>query len=248
MNSDNFGGAAHPETLDADAVCAQCNTVNSEGTLLCKVCGNNLRDQRAIRLAADQALDLEYTGRRRRAWVSGAMFVLAIFLIISTLLNQEMIVSWLIGVGSSSAPVASVLWSGPYRDVFDPMVQALEARAVTEESARSAMETPADLGTLDGIYGLFQGDTYVGAALARLDGSDLYFVALLENGGEARGRGVAEGNHYTATAEHSAIQERRGIVPVRGVAMPQGGGVVDCIGDDNVRIPVSLTAYRMPSE
>ena len=42
----------HVEHLDADAVCEACDTVNPEGTLLCKTCGNNLRDQRARRMKA----------------------------------------------------------------------------------------------------------------------------------------------------------------------------------------------------
>ena len=104
MHNDNYGDIQAPETLDADAVCAQCNTVNAEGTLLCKVCGTNLRDQRAIRLSADQALDLGNSGQRRRAWLSGILFVLAIGLIISTLINQELIVEWLIDAGRPSGP------------------------------------------------------------------------------------------------------------------------------------------------
>lgn len=38
------------EHLDADAVCELCGNVNPEGTLLCKQCGNNLRDQRSRRM------------------------------------------------------------------------------------------------------------------------------------------------------------------------------------------------------
>ena len=39
------------ERVDADAVCARCGAVNPEDSLLCKVCGNFLRDLRGRRLA-----------------------------------------------------------------------------------------------------------------------------------------------------------------------------------------------------
>ncbi len=248
MNSDNYGEIPHPEKLDADAVCAKCNTVNSEGTLLCKTCGNNLRDQRAIRLAADQAMDLDQTGLRRRTWLSGIMFLLALGLIISTLLNQELIVEWLSGGGSTPVSAAQELWRGPYNEIFDPMVTALSATNVTEERALAALETPVASTSLNGVYALFFDDTFVGSAMARLDGSDLYVVALLDNGDEVRGRAVEEGNHFTATPENLAVQNRGRISAARGVAMPQGGGVVDCIGGETSRNPVTFSAYQMPPE
>src|SRR5690606_8944065 len=109
------------------------NTVNAEGTLLCKVCGNNLRDQRMIRLTADQAMDLEHTGRGRRTWVSGILFVLAVVLIISTLLNQEIIVNWMVGVPGAEPAGGVALWRGQYDDVFDEMMDDLAEAGITEE-------------------------------------------------------------------------------------------------------------------
>ncbi|MCX5757207.1 MAG: hypothetical protein NTU83_01615, partial [Candidatus Hydrogenedentes bacterium] len=41
------------ERIDADAVCEKCGTVNPEETLLCKTCGNNLRDQRLHRVQSE---------------------------------------------------------------------------------------------------------------------------------------------------------------------------------------------------
>ena len=63
----------HPDTseehhtLDADAVCGACGTVNPEGTLICKQCGNNLRDQRHQRMhAADAEIGVDTAQSRRR--------------------------------------------------------------------------------------------------------------------------------------------------------------------------------------
>ena len=99
---------------------------------------------------------------------------------------------------------------------------------------------------MDGVYALFNEDVYIGAAAAQLEGSDLYFVAILENGDEVRGRASDTGSHYTASLEDASIQRRNRVSAIRGVAMPQGYGVVDCIGDDNVQSPVTFSAYQLP--
>lgn len=247
MNTDNFGDIGHPETLDADAVCAKCNTVNSEGTLLCKTCGNNLRDQRAIRLAADQAMDLDHPGLKRRTWVSGILFVLAFALIVSTLLNQELIVDWLVNPGSSATTDVMQLWNAPYSDTFTPLLDILEARDVTEEYALASLQSPIDATTLDGTYALFMGETYIGSAQALADGDAVYVVALLDNGSEVRGIAIAQGNHYAATPDFLAMERRGRMIAARGVAMPQGGGVFDCIGDDDYGRQIKLSAYQLPA-
>ena len=48
------------EHLDADAVCEPCGNVNPEGTLLCKTCGNNLRDM----IQAIEAGQVEEPGKK----------------------------------------------------------------------------------------------------------------------------------------------------------------------------------------
>jgi len=246
MNSDNIGNQARPETLDADAVCAQCNTVNTEGTLLCKVCGNNLRDQRMIRLAADQAMDLEHTGRRRRTWLSGVLFVLAIVLIVSTLLNQDQIVAWLIDAGDAGRDGAAGFWSGDESVFFDEMVDDLSSSGITEESAMAALESAAATGDmLNANYALFSQDVYVGSARVLQSGQLIYFVALLENGDEVRGKAEAQGNYYASIAGAAALMNRGRIGAVRGVAMPKGGGVAECIGDFNNN-RTEFVAYQLP--
>ena len=246
MNSDNFGGHPRPEALDADAVCAQCSTVNAEGTLLCKVCGNNLRDQRMIRLAADQAMDLEQSGRRRRSWISGIMFLLAIGLIVSTLMNQDMIVEWLVSSGETAQANTEALWSGDYDSYFSELLAELSARQVTEESARAALalEAPASE-LLDGTYALFVDDVFAGSAQVSVYEDIIYFVAVLDSGDEVRGIAGAQGNYYASLPESAAVRDRGRIGEVRGVAMPRGNGVLECIGDANNE-QVNFVAYQLP--
>lgn len=246
MNTENTGGEAHPESLDADAVCAQCNTVNAEGTLLCKSCGNNLRDQRTLRLAADQEMDLERTGRHRN-WMSGLLFVMAIGLIIATLVNQDRIVQWLISPPGTSGAALAGLWQGENNDIFNPLLDELMAANVDEEAARLALESTASSGALGGVYALFANDEFAGSANVVVQEDDLYFVALLESGEEVRGRAVPQGNYYAAQPEFAGYRNRRGIGGGQGVAMPQGNGYVECIVDiDRSDGPVSFIAIQMP--
>ncbi len=241
MNNANLGGEIHVDKLDADAVCAQCNTVNTEGTLLCKVCGNNLRDQRNRRMQADQAMDLEHTGQRRRAWLSGVFFVLALVLIASTLMNQELIVEWLI---EEEAPPTGLLWTGQYDAYFHPMFEEIEAAGLTPESAAALqVATPSD--TLEGVYALFDGDTFLGTASFRIEGEDAYFAAMLENEREVRGIARLEANNYIALPDFSGIDHRGGVTPISGVAIPQEDGAVECMGDDGQERS-SFMAYRLP--
>lgn len=245
MNTDNSGSQTHPETLDADAVCAQCNTVNAEGTLLCKVCGNNLRDQRMIRLTADQAMDLELSGRRRKTWASGLLFVLAIGVIVATLVNQDRIVAWLVNSEDSNPSEMDVYWSGDYDDYFERLADDLRNKGLTAESAVALLNSGAAAAdTQIGTYALFTGDEFVGSASVAQDGDDIFFVALLENGNEVRGRAEPQGNFYASSPE-TTIRVRSRVMTARGVAMPQGGGVTDCIGDFNNN-QVNFIAYHLP--
>ena len=246
MNNVNLGGAFSVEKLDADAVCAQCSTVNAEGTLLCKVCGNNLRDQRTRRLQADQAMDMEHTGQRRRAWLSGLFFVLAIGLIISTLLNQELIVDWLINVQAPTEPSLAELWTGDYDAYFQPMVEELEMAGVDGESAAAALaEAPAST-ELEGLYALYDGETFIGTANVRLEGEDAYFVAQVNDGNEVRGVARTESDHYIALPDFSAFSGRRGrYTSITGVALPQGDGVLECKGNSGSE-RVTILAHRLP--
>jgi len=62
MHKEPFKPPEYREGIEADAVCAQCGSANPEGTLICKTCGNNLRDQRMLRITADQLLDADTEG------------------------------------------------------------------------------------------------------------------------------------------------------------------------------------------
>ena len=247
MNNANLGGAFQADKLDADAVCAQCSTVNAEGTLLCKVCGNNLRDQRNRRMQADQAMDLEHTGHRRRALSSGILFVLAIGLIVATLVNQELIVEWLIDVQSPSEPSLEVLWAGDFDVYFQPMLDEIDAAGLNAESAATALADSPKYPELPGLYVLFEGETYLGVANVRMEGQEVYFAARLVNDDEIRGVGRSEVDHIIVTPDSAALRRRRGpMLSFTGAATPKGDGMVECRGDNGVT-RLNVKAYRVPA-
>ena len=246
MNMEYQGGEHHPEKLDADAVCIQCGTVNVEGTLLCKVCGNNLRDQRARRMNTDQALELDHTGPRNRAWASAVLFILAVGLVFSTIYNKEMIVEWMMDVGVSDEKGPSSLWRGDYSGRIDDLLVELRANLPTEEVAFIAQENVVGAPTIDGIYVLFFEGEFVGSANVFFDGEELLVAALLESGEEIRGRATSQGNYYIMVPEKGGMETRNRIISIQGVASPQSPGIVECVGDEG-RTRYSCMAYQLAS-
>ena len=242
MNMDHLGGEGHAEKLDADAVCIQCNTVNAEGTLLCKVCGNNLRDQRAQRLNADQELETGPRTPKLRSWLSPVFFLLSVTLILSTLYNQDMIIDWMIGLQSGKVTGPEALWQGEESTLMDALVDDLQANLPSEEDALEARDSYTASPRLDGMYVLFSEDVYVGAANVQTDDEGLYFAALLDSGEQLRGRANLQGNYYLLVPNSGAIQLRNRMNPIQGVASPVGNGTVECVGDD-LRERFSCIAY-----
>lgn len=243
---DYQAGDAHQEKLDADAVCIQCGTVNSEGTLLCKVCGNNLRDQRVRRLASDQALESATAGPRRKVWASALLFVLAVALIISTLFNQDMIVSWLMDVQAGTHLGPADLWNGAPSTALDELADGLGAELPPEELALQTREAPSPGDSMSGKYVLFSNERYVGVANVRETGNSLQLVAVLGTGEELRGLATLQGDYYVMVPESGGIELGRRIIAVQGVASPVASGVVECVGDDS-RSRYTCMAYRLPA-
>jgi hypothetical protein len=246
MNIENQGGEHHPDRLDADAVCIQCGTVNAEGTLLCKVCGNNLRDQRNRRMTSDQALEMDRGGPKRRSWASLLVFVLSVGLIVSTLFNQDIIVEWLMDVqgGIQGGPVD--LWSGAPGDMLDVLMQDLVENPPTEEAAFAARANPSASGSLEGVYSLFSDDILVGSASVRVDGEAIYFAVLLAGGDQMRGMAKRQSDYYIVVPGGAALESRGDYISIQGVASPQGAGILECVGDDT-RDRYGCLAYRLGS-
>ncbi len=223
------------DRLYADAVCAQCNTVNPEGTLICRTCGNNLRDQRSIRLSADQVLEGEGEGIERRRFFLGALTVFGILLILWTTINVNRITDWLIAIQTPSMGSAEDFWDGPGQAVFDEMAGRLEDSAPTADELRAALEEPIAGSGPDGVYALAVaagqfGFRPVGMAVVQRQGEDYYFVAQVRNATEVRGVAQLQGNAYSVTWERAGARADGEYAAVSGVALQQPDGTYECFG------------------
>jgi len=201
------GGAVH-QVLDADAVCAQCGMVNPEGTLLCKNCGNNLRDQRQLRLQADEALQgRELATEQRNTFLRNALAVLGALILLYVGLNAGNLMNLLTSPQTADENVVTVsphlYWDDQTKAApFETLVKQVDPLPSEMDAATARMNaTVTPLHT--GRYVLFSssgvnGEQYVGCASVRVQGPDVIFAAKLLNGLEIRGEILSnEGLFYT---------------------------------------------------
>ena len=113
------------EQLDADAVCEQCGSVNPEETFICKVCGNNLRDQRARRIAGEQGVPpgVAETPINRVRLFTGLLTALGIITILAAVIFIQDIETWLASAQATEdfSDMAS-LWQGQSSQIFDELL------------------------------------------------------------------------------------------------------------------------------
>ena len=191
---------AVPQRLDADAVCERCGTVNPEETLLCKTCGNNLRDQRLRRVAAG-GLQAIPEARERTRWLGMLLTVFGILLILWTMFNVDNIETWLVQgfkvAQSGGGPDPEALWQSSGTKIYDELAQELDANPITEAEIGQALQQGPVAGKLAGRYFLREPgalrDTVIGSALVRREGDTIYFVARIGPNAEVRGEAFLKG-------------------------------------------------------
>jgi len=222
------------DRLYADAVCAQCGTVNPDGSLICKTCGNNLRDQRTIRLTAEIALEGEAPIERRRFFL-GALTVLGLLLVLYAALNADNLMTLLVNLQSGPAGTSASVWSGPESATFEEMLAELDNNAATQDEIRAAMNNPVNSESYGGVYVLamrnpVMGLRQLGLANVRQEDERALFVARLNNGGEIRGQARFQGNYLTASWEDAGALYNNERFAVSGVAAKQEDGSYECFG------------------
>lgn len=209
------------QAVDADAVCEQCGTVNDDGTLLCRVCGQNLRDQRARRLSGVQTPAMAETKVNRTRLFTGVLSVIGILLVIILVISLPRIEAGLASA-LSEAPIAAVgseeLFSGPTAAIFEDLLTELSDYPTTRAQVQDALDSPLAEETYNGRYilmpaGALTPNRIIGEANVSRRGNRVYFVALLTNPSrEIRG---------TATLEE--IQNEGEAVTIRPVVRNSAG-------------------------
>ena len=211
-NSDEPNNFIHAERVDADAVCQQCETVNPENTLICKTCGNNLREQRANRMVEN--FDLESLPQVRKSFVflRVALVVLGILLFIWVGMNLGHIEDMMMKAQMSKTSDLERFWKGPLKAEYDELAQTIRGNAVTEAQIRAAVANPLNAESADGSYVLFAKDNLskpLGLAAFKTSGDLVLFVLLIsdpENDLSVEIRGEAhqeEPNRLTCSGDAS---------------------------------------------
>ncbi len=255
MDNPNPGMQQDYDRLDADAVCAECGTVNPEGTLFCKTCGNNLRDQRQNRMTADGGVTVNAgdTAEKRQRLLTGLLSAFGLLLILWTVINLGQIQNWLTKGMVEGPAVAEEnpgwFWFGEDADQYDSMLAYLDANPIsTSDIEQAAIKVPTRA-ILEGRYFLREGSSpsqpVVGSAYVIQEGDLLRFVARI---GDLEIRGEA-------SVESSANPE----APFTGISTggrPEGAfgyatrneddAGFTCVGQrSTVDVTYELNAYRV---
>lgn len=199
MNQDLQSGGF--EQIDADAVCEQCGSVNDEGTLLCKVCGQNLRDQRSQRLANAQGLEVFDDRISRVRLLTGLLSVLGLLLVVFAVLNISNIEASLVTFLSTDAGAeGDDLWSGSNDQIFIKLLRELEEYPTSRVKMANALENPLDDRSYNGRYvlvrpGRLDVDRVIGEANLSRRADRIYFVVRMKlRSIDIRGYAVVEQN------------------------------------------------------
>jgi len=175
------------QNVDADAVCEQCGTVNDEGTLICRVCGQNLRDQRARRLAGAQAPVVGETKVSRVRIFTGVLSIIGILLVVVLVISLPRIEAGLTEA-LSEEPIGAAdtedLWSGPSSALYDELRAGLNDYPSTRAQIKDALDNPIAESSYNGRYVLLRSgaltpDRVIGEAALQRRGDRVFFVALL---------------------------------------------------------------------
>jgi hypothetical protein len=244
------------EAVDADAVCEACGTVNDEGTLLCKQCGNNLRDQRARRIAKGQVADLVAAPTVNRARLAtGILTALGIAVIIYVVINIGSIEQGMVDyMKADSYRADAAIGSSRTESILNGLGQRLSEYSTGSVEMRAALENPVIDTAYTGRYilippGPMTPSQVVAVAEAELRGERVYFVARTIDG-QYEIRGYAqmedvEGAAAPVSRDTAQIIGPAGITVGRGLALSQTGGGHLCIVSREGEPEQQYLAFRM---
>lgn len=248
-SEDSRHGAFQP--IDADAVCELCGSVNPEGALLCKTCGNNLRDQRVRRIANQIPLE----GRKVvRVHVFSA--VLTAFLIVAVICAAfyvEDIENWYMDYELRDSADVGDFWSKKGGATFEDLFAQLKANPVTDEEAQNVENIPQDPSVFAGRYVVKlerpgHANPIIGQGIVAQVDQKLYVLAVVIGGIQLRGVVDVPGNDTIEIKESAGIRVGMGApAAIIGYAYRRDDGSFECFGQTNAGSrPYTVYAYRVP--
>lgn len=230
MSGEHSSANLH-DAIGADAVCAQCGTVNPEGVFICRTCGNNLRDQRSLRLTADQILQEGDEGAANRQWhLTSFLAAVGIVLVFITALNVDRISDWLVDVQNPRVNTAALFWDAPESDNYDALLSQISS-APPASGPLSTEETSAEDGVAPGLYAVYYEGAPIGTAAVDLREDGVYFAAVLTSGAEIRGSGTLGPNSGVDVAwDKAAVFWNYDYYAVAGAGIVRDNGMIECFG------------------
>lgn len=244
--------AASFERIDADAVCEQCGTVNPEDTLLCKTCGNNLRDQRLRRVQSERPSEDTLLEAKRLTWLTKVLGVVGTLVVIFVAINFGRIEQAMTNASSSDTGDPRTYWSGEASTTLNELAVELKSNPVTPQETAYAMEHHIQDEAVDGRYVLVdrEQDTPIGQGIVRADGDTFYFVALLsKDSAEIRGCAYLEGSARIASRDKCALELDGQRYLASGFAQRVPDGGFECFGLSRAdNDSYAVLAYKIASE
>lgn len=252
MSNDDYRIDHAVERIDADAVCAECGSVNPDGTLICKTCGNNLRDQRARRVTGELVPDAVVVESRTPSWLGKSLAVLGLLVLLWTALNLGRIEDLMVGAQSDELGDPEQYWSGRDSSTLDGLRDELRSNEVGRQEAQAAQQQPLPNDVIDGRYVLVRdnplgGRVEIGQAIVKQEGNRILFVALLgRDDTEIRGEARPEGTRIAAR-DTASVKIRGENWGASGFVQPMEGGGYACFGLSSENDEsYSAYAYRVP--
>lgn len=248
---DDLGHMTAHDHLDADAVCATCGHVNPEGTLMCKTCGTNLRDQRQRRLAAEMQLEDNLKGENRSYLFSGLLTVFGLLIVLWAALNVDRITDFLVA-GSGGSGLAQMYWNGPDGSLYDSLARELDGMAISRDELVALTRADASNTAYAGFFAILSQPVGplaepIGYARVRSEGPTVQFVGKLFNGIELRGSAYVQGNSLSALQDTVAVAYDDRYVAARGVALRQSDGGYELYGQSDLSdADFQAYAYFLP--
>ncbi|HOC68056.1 MAG TPA: zinc ribbon domain-containing protein [Candidatus Hydrogenedentes bacterium] len=258
MHKELFEHPDYHEGIEADAVCAQCGSANPEGTLICKTCGNNLRDQRLMRIAADQILDADVEGTVKVSFLAKAVALLGLLVVLWLGLNVDKIYTSLtkprpLYDDASQGADAILFWEGDSRQMYDEYQGRLQKRFPSFSDAEAArLESEAMTSFNEGLYALYErhGSTeqFIGAGLAWMYNGEWHYVAQINTGIQVRGKATVTEQILHSQWGDAGMQDNGSFHALTGQASLGVDGVITISGrSDSALGKYQSAAYRLGS-
>ncbi|GMW01241.1 MAG: hypothetical protein AMXMBFR84_23780 [Candidatus Hydrogenedentota bacterium] len=255
-------GNSHHAHIEVDAVCEVCETVNPQDTLLCKSCGNNLRDQRMRRLHIE-AVVMQEERIQPRKLLRGLLVALGLLTMVWAAVNfvtgdvDKWMTQQVAASGSTSTAADPMeFWQGTEGAAFDALIQEVRSVQLTEADLRSLSAVPISMESLPGFYVLKSrsGDAapIVGQAIVQQDGDGFRFAAIISGQAEARGYAKTLGA-ASLKASFIGVQVRSESIDAYGAATLTPQGLIECQGFPSSVDPTSpearpytIYAFKLP--